>query len=186
MNLGMSVSGDAQGDSRAWTWLAGEVARSARGTARTSRMNGADANDIAQWVLLTLWERAPMLRDPACLPGCLATMVRRRAGRLRRRRARECPHEPEQLPCPAETHSPELEALRADRDRALWNAVTNLPSERARTLVWLLAHHPELTQAQLAAELGLAPGTIGPLRRRCLDAMRLRLLRQGYDPSDVR
>src|SRR5699024_169535 len=71
-----------------------------------------------------------------------------------------------------------------ERDRVLWLAATRLPSPRARHLVWLLAFRPELTQHQMARELGIAVGSVGPLRRRSLDTLRRQLRAHGYRTPD--
>lgn len=148
------------------------------------RLGADERKDICQATLVALLRSVPPLRDPACLPGWLATTARRQAHRVVRKRLREV-----QLPCAdllsGRRLSPEALVLAAERDRMLWRAVDRLPSEQARRLAWLLAHRPELTQAQLAAELGLAEGSIGPLRRRSLDILRTQLRSAGVDASDL-
>lgn len=172
----------AERDSQAWAALLREVARAARRAAGRHRLNDADTGDLVQAVALALFERLPV-REPACLPGWLATTITRQARRMISRRRRE-------LPLPADRwdpawDSPESVALVAERDQALWLAAAQLSSARARHLVWLLAHRPDLTQTELAAELDVAPGTVGPLRRRSLDTLRAHLLTAGFDASDL-
>lgn len=172
----------AERDSQAWAALLRVVARAARRAAGRHRMNDADTRDLVQAVALALFERLPV-REPARLPGWLATTIARQARRIISRRGRE-------LPLPSDRwvpawNSPESAALAAERDHALWQAAARLSSARARRLVWLLAHRPDLTQEQLAAELDVSPGTVGPLRRRSLDTLRTHLLAAGFDASDL-
>ena len=145
-------------------------------------MNDADTGDLVQAVALALLERLPV-REPACLPGWLATTLTRQARRMLSRRSRELPLSDNR--CAPAGSSPESAALAAERDHALWLAAAQLSSARARRLVWLLAHRPDLTQTQLAVELDVAPGTVGPLRRRSLDTLRAHLLAAGFDASNL-
>jgi DNA-directed RNA polymerase specialized sigma24 family protein len=66
--------------------------------------------------------------------------------------------------------SPELLTLRDERERTHWHAVARLPAGY-RHLLWLLAYRPELTYSEIAAELGIGPGSVAPLRKRCLDRL---------------
>ena len=51
---------------------------------RRHRLEAADAQDAAQTVWLTLVDHLDSLRDPAALPGWLATTTRRECGRILR------------------------------------------------------------------------------------------------------
>lgn len=177
----------AGNEDRSWRWLLGEIARIARWLPHTDRLCDADRGDLVQTVALIIVERLPM-RDPDCLFGWLTTTLGRQALRIRARRDRHVLlRQPGHRPARGltERSSPETFVLTRERDRALWLATTRLPSARARRLVWLLAHYPELTQQQLADELGIAPGSVGPLRRRSLNSLRSELGSQGYGPSDL-
>lgn len=183
MDFEVLLSHAAGGDEEAWARLLREITHLARRTARRGRMDDADAGDLVQTVALVLLERMSV-REPARLPGWLAATLGRQANRMLRRRCRE-------LPLPDDSvlragQSPEWAALTRERDQALWLATARLPSSRARRLVHLLAYRPELTQKQLAVELDLAPGSVGPLRRRSLDALRGYLATTGFGPSDLR
>jgi DNA-directed RNA polymerase specialized sigma24 family protein len=74
--------------------------------------------------------------------------------------------------------------LRAERDAALWRAFHALP-ENCRTLLRVLMADPPPKYAEVAAALDMPIGSIGPTRRRCLDALRGILL-SGPEPSDAR
>lgn len=177
----------AGNEDRSWRWLLGEIGRIARGLPHADRLCDADRGDLAQTVVLIVLERLPV-REPACLFGWLATTLGRQALRMRARRDRHVSlRNVGQLPADvfAERSCPEMFVLMLERDRALWLATTRLSSARARRLVWLLAYRPELTQQQLAGELGIAPGSVGPLRRRSLDALRVQLRAEGYGPADL-
>jgi len=173
-------------DEPAWRWLLGEISRVAHRVPAASRLCEADRGDLVQTVALLILERVPV-RDPACLPGWLATTLARQALRTGARRDRQVldQHGGPLRDPRVEQCCPETVTLVAERDRALWLAAKRLSSRRSRRLVWLLAFRPELSQRQLADELGIAPGSVGPLRRRSLDALRGQLRTLGYGPADL-
>jgi RNA polymerase sigma factor (sigma-70 family) len=167
------------GDQSAWNALVGGLSAVALKVARGYRLGDADARDVCQSTWLAVSQQLGALRDTARLPGWLATTARRQALRILADKAHEVVHSCERDLVP----SPELLALRDERDRALWQAVARLPI-RDRQLLWLLAYRPELTYPEIAAELGISPGSVGPLRKRCLDRLRLRLLADGFERTD--
>jgi RNA polymerase sigma factor (sigma-70 family) len=170
------VSVAVAGDQQAWTLLVGRLWPVALNVARAHRLGDADAGDVCQATWLALSQQLNSLRDATRLPGWVATTARRQALKLLETRARETALSCENL---VARPSPESLVLAAERDRELWTAAEALP-ERHRRLVWLLAHRPELTQSEIAAELGVRPGSIGPLRRRCLDRLRHHLTSTGF------
>lgn len=171
-------------DDQTGSWAMCETAELARRVARRYRMNDADAKDLAQIVTLILLQRVPVLRGEGCRPGWLTGTLGRQARRMLSRRRREVPLSLPGAAVPADSATPERAVLIRERDRALWCAAEELSSSKARSLVWLLAHRPELSQYELASELGMAEGSIGPLRRRSLDALRVSLRAAGYDACD--
>ncbi|WP_414936127.1 RNA polymerase sigma factor [Amycolatopsis sp. cmx-11-51] len=141
---------------------------------KTYRLSEADAKDVCQEAWLELLRAPGVLRDEANLRAWLTTTARRRALRMITRSRRETPR-----PLPGPDTTPEAEVVRAERDRALWAAVDCLP-DLHRRLIWLLAHRPELSYAQLAGELGISPASIGRVRRRCLDRLERALEKGGW------
>jgi RNA polymerase sigma factor (sigma-70 family) len=164
------------GDQWAWKVLVGRLSVIALSTARALRLGDADAGDVCQATWLVLSQRMDSLRDTTRLPGWVATTARRQALKLLDARAREAPMNWANA---VTRRSPESQVLIAERDRELWAAAAALP-ERHRRLLWLLAHRPELTQHEIAAELGIRPGSVGPLRRRCLDRLHRLLASSGF------
>ncbi|WP_181774714.1 sigma-70 family RNA polymerase sigma factor [Amycolatopsis pittospori] len=155
-------------------WDVNAVSAAVYRALKAYRLNDADARDICQEAWLELLRVPGALRDEAKLRAWLTTTARRRALRLITRNKRETPQPP-----PGPETTPEAEVVRAERDRALWAAVDRLPDVHRR-LMWLLAHRPELSYAQLAGELGISPASVGRLRRRCLDRLRRALEVGGW------
>ena len=114
------------------------------------------------------------IRDPAALPGWLATTTRRECGRLAR--AAHGPHaavyllDGENL-ADEQADMAEQEVLAAERHAALRQAFADLPPH-GQQLIAMLTADPPVPYTEISARLGIPVGSIGPTRRRCLDRMR--------------
>ena len=162
------------GDQRSWDALVKRYAPLIWSICRGYRLSRADAEDVGQSVWLRLAGQLGKVRDPAALPGWLATTTRRECGRILRAACR--PHAPacgldaENLPAEQDTGA-EQELLEAERHVALREAFTHLPPDGQRLIALLLAD-PPLPYAEISARLGIPVGSIGPTRSRCLAKLR--------------
>jgi RNA polymerase sigma factor (sigma-70 family) len=161
------------GDQRAWDALVERYAPLVWSICHRYRL-GEDAGDVAQSVWLALVGQLNAIRDPAALPGWLATTTRRECCRALCA-ARRLPTAGQFLDAAdipderAETAEEEL--LAAERHAALREAFADLPTGY-RELLALLLQDPPLPYAQIGARLGIPVGSIGPSRARCLDKLR--------------
>ena len=82
------------GERQAWDALVERYAPLIWSICRRHRLEAADAEDAAQNVWLKLVDQLDNIRDPAALPGWLATTTRRECGRILRtaRRPRDAGH----------------------------------------------------------------------------------------------
>ena len=162
------------GDRQAWDALVERYAPLIWSICRRHQLADADARDIGQNVWLRLVDQLGALRDPAALPGWLATTTRRECGRVLRA-AREplaAGYEPDAETLPDEQAiTAEQQLLAAERHAALREALLDLPPEGQR-LITLLAADPPVPYAEISARLGIPAGSIGPTRRRCLEKLR--------------
>jgi RNA polymerase sigma factor (sigma-70 family) len=162
------------GDKQAWDALVERYAPLIWSICRRHGLGGADTEDVAQNVWLMLVNRLGTLRDPAALPGWLATTTRRECGRVLR--AARGPHDAGRAPdaesIPDEQAvTAEQELLAAERHAALREALAQLPP-CCQQLIALLLENPPVPYAEISARLGIPVGSIGPNRRRCLDKLR--------------
>ncbi|MEW2250253.1 MULTISPECIES: sigma-70 family RNA polymerase sigma factor [unclassified Streptomyces] len=127
-----------------------------------------DPADLEQAVWLRLLERLAAAGPPPDPHGWLRRAVRAEARRARRTARRERAHDGE--PAGAEP-GPEALALAAARGRALRAAVRRLPGRCPRLLEALLSPR-DLTYREIAGELGISQGSLGPERSRCLGCLR--------------
>jgi len=163
------------GDKHAWEQIVERYAPLIWSICRQYRLDDADSEDVGQMVWLNLVNHLDSLRDPAALPGWLATTAQRECLRARRAAAR--------LPLPTGAYIDEGlladpnaaladdELILAERHAALHEAFSDLPSG-CRQLVALLLADPPMSYAEISARLGIKVGSIGPSRIRCLARLR--------------
>ncbi len=162
------------GDKQAWDALVERYAPLIWSICRRHRLDDTDADDVGQSVWLRLAGQLDKIRDPAALPGWLATTTRRECSRVLRTTRDQHPagHPPDIQNMPDEQGvTAEQELLAAEAHAALREAVSHLPP-RDRQLIAALTQDPPLPYAEISARLGIPVGSIGPSRRRCLDKIR--------------
>ena len=162
------------GDRRAWDALVERYTPLILTICRKYRLDRVDAEDVDQSVWLHLVDYLDKIREPAALPGWLATTTRRECGRVLR--AARGPHavacllDAQNIP-DGQAEMAEQELLAAERQAALREAFTQLPAEWQQLMGMLIAD-PPAPYALISTRLGMPVGSIGPTRRRCLDRMR--------------
>jgi RNA polymerase sigma factor (sigma-70 family) len=162
------------GDRQAWNTLVERYAPLIWSICRRHRLGRADADDVGQSVWLRLVDQLDRVRDPAALPGWLATTARREC--LRVLCATQGPYaslyarDVETLP-DERADLADQGLLAAERHAALREAFGQLPPN-GQQLIALLIADPPLPYADISAQLGIPVGSIGPNRSRYLDKMR--------------
>jgi RNA polymerase sigma factor (sigma-70 family) len=167
------VEGARNHEQQAWDALIERYAPLVWSICRRNRLDQTEASDISQEVWVRLVEQLDKLRDPAALPGWLATTTQRECYRFvraaRRTHALERTAEAEEIPDP--TVIVEQELLADELHTALHQAFKELPPSYQELLA-LLIQDPPLSYAEISARLGIPIGTIGPTRQRCLEKLR--------------
>lgn len=141
---------------------------------RRHRLSEADAADVVQSVWLRLLEHLEDVREPAALPGWLATTTARECVHLLRRDSTRQERERsagEQRDITTELPSLDETVLAVERNDAIRAAFARLP-DRCRRLLALLAHDPVPSYAEIGERLGMPVGALGPTRARCLAKLR--------------
>jgi RNA polymerase sigma factor (sigma-70 family) len=140
-----------------------------------------DANEIFQTVCLTLLKEIPTLREPKALPAWLirSTSHQCLAWRRKQRRFADDPvdenhhaEDPEQLP---EKVLQELE-----REQIVRQAIREQSPDCRQLIELLFFHTPPIPYAEAARRLGMATGSVGATRGRCLDKLRQALDRRNF------
>ncbi|MDT0390028.1 sigma-70 family RNA polymerase sigma factor [Streptomyces sp. DSM 41921] len=130
---------------------------------------GTEPGDLEQAVWLRLLERLDAHGPPVDPEEWLRRAVRSEARRSRRTSRLERPYAGE----PVDDRGPDPEelALAAARGRALREAVRRLPGRCPRLMEALLSPK-DPTYREIAGELGISQGSLGPERSRCLGCLR--------------
>jgi RNA polymerase sigma factor (sigma-70 family) len=168
------VARAAAGDEGAWNEIVERYVPLVWSICRRYQLDREDIDDVGQGVWLALAENIGSLSEPAALPGWLARTTQHecfRALRAARRHGHaELPAE-EQMPSGVAASAIEEEILVAERDAALRAAFAEL-ARPCRELLSMLFGDPPCAYGEISATLGMAVGSIGAMRARCLDRLR--------------
>lgn len=175
------VNACLSGNERAWATLIAKYKNLIYSIPRKYGAPPQDAADIFQAVCLELFAELPRLRNPDALRRWIINVTAHQAyhwkKKLRRRNEQDLVEvDEEQLS--AEPTADLLEAL--EREQMLREAVATLPA-RCQEIVRLLFYEAEpISYSDLAARLGLARGSIGFIRGRCLHRLERALNQRGF------
>lgn len=140
-----------------------------------------DAADISQLTFTTLVQHLDRLRPDSNLAGWLSTVARRHALHHLRKHKRLVLGDEADI-----TESETFASLASPDSTDRWERVAwldqglNLLDQRCRELLLLLYFAEEQPAYEdVAARLGLAVGSIGPIRGRCLDRLRTILVERS-------
>jgi RNA polymerase sigma factor (sigma-70 family) len=142
-----------------------------------------DAADVFQRVCLLLLAELPHLREPKALPMWLIRVTSRECYRWRRQ---EHPYPARDL-ARADTATIADEQPLADEmlvrikdEQALRDALRALPTRCRELIEMLFFETPARPYREIASKLGLATGSIGFIRGRCLGRLRRELDKAGF------
>lgn len=142
-----------------------------------------DAADIFQAVCIDVLNELPRLRRVESLPAWIATVARHRAFHWKRgtvkRVGREGTELDEAPPVALASHDRDLLEA-AEHEQAIRDAIARLPERCQRMVTMLFFEQPPRPYAEVAAALGLAQGSIGFIRGRCLQKLQRLLEEAGY------
>src|SRR5579859_6918906 len=174
------VTRAAGDDQEAWNELIERYAPLVWAICGRFGLSGHDAEDVSQSVWFLLVGQLGKLREPAALPGWLATTTRRECLRVaaaasRSERAGTGLDDAAQF---VDDTVIDEEILMAERNAALRTAFAQLPP-RWQQLIGMLASDPPHSYTEISAALRIPVGSIGPQRGRCLERMRRSLADLG-------
>lgn len=161
------------GEKQAWDALIERYASLIWSICRRSELGPDHTEDVAQGVWLRLVGQLDNIRDPAALPGWLATTTRRECCRVRREanRTRATAHAEDFETMGEHANTAEDDLMAAERHAALREAVAQLPTDDQQLIALLIAD-PPMPYAEISTRLGIPVGSIGPKRSRCLNKIR--------------
>src|ERR1700734_798544 len=133
-----------------------------------------EAADIFQEVCLGLLSELKTLREPRALPKWLLTVTAHKCFHRKRMARRLVSMDSEVLELPGIEMPPEALTIiaEAEREQGLREAMSELPARCRRLIEMLFFEEPSRAYRDVAETLGMAVGSIGFIRQRCLDKMR--------------
>ncbi len=166
------VARAAGDDPGAWNELVDRYAPLVWAICTRYELSSHDSEDVGQTVWLLLVEQLGKLREPAALPGWLATTTKRECLRVvtASHRSDRLTSMDDALQFVDDAVIDE-EILMAERNAGLRAALAELPP-RCRQLMSMLLCDPPCSYTEISATLQIAMGSIGPQRARCLERLR--------------
>ena len=166
------VARAAGDDPGAWNELVDRYAPLVWAICTRYELSSHDSEDVGQTVWLLLVEQLGKLREPAALPGWLATTTKRECLRvvMASHRSDRLTSLDDALQFVDDAVIDE-EILMAERNAGLRAALAELPP-RCRQLMSMLLRDPPCSYSEISATLQIAMGSIGPQRARCLERLR--------------
>ncbi|MEZ0073240.1 RNA polymerase sigma factor [Planotetraspora sp. GP83] len=169
----------ADGDTAAWEALVKRLSPLVWSVIRSYRLIDADAHEVYQTTWFRLADNLTRIKEPDKVGAWLASTARHECLKVIRGSRRVIPTSDLDVLSPGvDDLSPERAVLDAEetrneaaRLRRVWEAYEQL-SENCRRLLRVLMASPPPTYAEVAAGLGIAIGSIGPTRGRCLGHLR--------------
>jgi RNA polymerase sigma factor (sigma-70 family) len=179
------------GDQDAWYEIIDRYASLVYTICARYRLSNHDIEDVGQNVWLLLVEQLGKLREPAALPGWLATTTARECLRVvtAANKAERLGTGVDDSVIFVDERAIDEEILVAEQNVALRAAFAELPP-RCQRLLSMLIGDPPRSYAEIHAELNIPVGSIGPQRARCLDRLRrssaLAAFGEGEAKIDIR
>ena len=140
-----------------------------------------DAADIFQSVCLEVLSQLETLREPRALPKWLMQITAHKSFHYKRLQSRSTPLEGDEQPMNPEVLPPNAEGIlrEAEREQYLREAIAALPPRCAQLVQMLFFDEPAVSYTAVAKRLGIATGSIGFIRGRCLKRLRKQLETTG-------
>lgn len=140
-----------------------------------------DATDIFQSVCLELLSQLPNLRNPQALPKWIMQVTAHKCFHGKRQQQRTEVVDPND-PKFEQSTAPRAESIlrEAEDEQSLREAVTALAPRCQRLIHMLFFEEPARPYQEVARTLGIAAGSIGFIRQRCLERLRKGLIDAGF------
>lgn len=181
-SIAVHVRAAVDGDAAAWKGLVEGLSPLVWSVIRAHRMPEADGHEVFQTVWFRLAQHLRRIREPEKAGSWLATTARNECLKVLRSASQlTVTSDPNLLDRPSPEPTPEQAVLDAEAEasasaqiRAVWAAFQGL-SDNCRRLLRLLMTTPPTSYQEVSAALGIAVGSIGPIRQRCLGRLRAAL-----------
>jgi len=146
------------------------------------QMPPQEAADVFQAVCMELLARLPDIREPKALPAWLMQVTHHQCFRWKRQQQRVMSSDSETgVPEPEIPPIAEFLVRQTQEEQILREAVSALTPQCQKLVVALFFESPVRPYAEIATELGLAVGSIGFTRQKCIERLRRSLQKMGFE-----
>ena len=170
-----------EGDDSAWEAIVHKYQKLLFSIPRRAGLGMDLASDVLQDVFITLFKKLDSLEKPEFLRAWLITTTKHKTIHLIKRETRGKPVSlsdenseyvfdvPDKLPLADE------KMIRLERQNQIENALTQIEERCRRLLIMLYLEEETVPYTEVAEQIGIPLGSIGPTRARCLEKL-LKLL----------
>jgi RNA polymerase sigma factor (sigma-70 family) len=185
-SIGSLFRAAVDGDAAAWKALVERLTPLVWSVVRAHGLSDADGQEVWQTTWFRLAQHLDRIREPEKVGSWLASTARHECLKVIRAARRTSPTgDSEVFDRIADDRTPERAvieseeaAAESERIRKLWQAFQDL-GENCRRLLRVLMASPPPSYQEVSAALGIAVGSIGPIRQRCLRRLRVLLAERG-------
>ena len=171
------ISRCLNGDERAWEQFVQQYARLVYSIAYRSGLSDEDAEDLVQSVFTIVLRRLESLHDVGRVSAWLITIAHRESWRFKQSQQQSASLDGHD---PVDDSTPMEGLVVAWEHASIVNDALQDLGDRCRSLIErLFLRDPRPSYESIAADLGIAVGSIGPIRARCLRQLRGVLESQG-------
>lgn len=174
------------GDERAWALLIARYERLIRSFPRRYGADPHDSADVFQLVCVELFQALPILRNVGSVRSWIATVAAHQAYRWKRRHVLRLVREGYDVAVTAPVDVSAFHDIeRAEREEVVRCAIARLTAREQQLIRLLFYQDPPVSYDEVATRLGLATGSIGATRSRCLERLRRMLAREASSAHPV-
>jgi RNA polymerase sigma factor (sigma-70 family) len=175
------VSECLKGNEEAWSALIDKYKRLIYSIPMKYGFSPDEATDIFQAVCLELLSELPKLRKPEALPKWIIQITAHKCFHGKREKQRTDVTDPNDPAFEQSTPAQAERILReAEDEQKLRHVVAALPDRCQQLIRMLFFEEPARPYAEVARALGIATGSIGFIRQRCLDRARREFEKAGF------
>jgi RNA polymerase sigma factor (sigma-70 family) len=170
------------GDEEAWSLLIDKYKALIYSIPVKYGLSRQEAADVFQATCTELLVRLPELREPRALPKWLMQVAHHESYRWKRQSQRTVSRDDAEtdLPEPSTPAIADRVVQQTQEEQMLREAVAVLTPQCRRLVELLFFETPARPYTEVAAELGLAVGSIGFTRQKCLERLRGQLEERGF------
>jgi RNA polymerase sigma factor (sigma-70 family) len=169
------------GNDQAWSALIAKYMNLIYSIPKKDGASQEDAADIFQSVCLELFNELPRLRKPGSLRSWLISVTAHQTFHWKRKLRRRAEDELTDLAAERLEAEPSPDLIeQVEREQMLREAVARLPARCQEMITLLFYDQAQSSYREIARRLGLATGSIGFIRGRCLKRLQKTLEQLGF------